>query len=70
MLALQCYGSQFYSPETGEKPTYIGSIAFMDSIKARYAYYGSLINRPYGEPYITDGALRVDDPVQTFVKES
>ncbi len=66
--ALQCYSSQFYSPAAGEKPTYIGSKAFMESLKARFAYYGLLINSAYGEPYITDGALRVDDPAGTFVK--
>ena len=68
MKALQGYVSQFYSPESGEKPTFIGSKDFMAKLAARFAYYGSLINCRYGEPYIVDGTLRLDDPLKNHLE--
>lgn len=66
MNALHSYNSQFYTPETGETGTYIGSKLFMDKVRARFTYYGSLIGAEYGEPYVCPDVMRIDDPLKTL----
>jgi bacillithiol biosynthesis deacetylase BshB1 len=66
MKALQAYSTQFYTPETGETGTYVGSKLFMDKMCARFAHYGSMIQTGYGEPFVTSDVMRVDDPATTF----
>lgn len=66
MNALHCYKTQFYTPETGETGTYIGSKLFMEKLEARFAYYGSLIGCRYGEPFIVQETIRIDDPMKTL----
>ncbi|RMD82457.1 MAG: bacillithiol biosynthesis deacetylase BshB1 [Lentisphaerae bacterium] len=69
MQAIQCYASQFYTPERGETGTWIGSRAFLERIRARAAFYGSHIGVSYGEPYYAPEMLRVDDPVSWMDEE-
>ncbi len=63
MRALWSYSTQFYSPESGETGTYIGSKLFMDNLQARFTYYGTLIGTRYGEPYVLPEMMRMDDPL-------
>ena len=58
--AIFAFGSQFEGRSSlgdvfgGERP-------IRDQILAYHAYYGSLIRRPYGEPYWTRETVRVED---------
>ncbi|HSJ14993.1 MAG TPA: bacillithiol biosynthesis deacetylase BshB1 [Longimicrobiales bacterium] len=58
--AIFAYDSQFAGKQRmgdvmgGERP-------LRDQILAHHAHYGSLIRRPYGEPYYTRETMRVDD---------
>jgi len=56
--AVAAYGSQFYSGKT-----YIGSSEFHAMMIARMQYFGGLIGTKYGEPYIVEEMLRIDDPL-------
>lgn len=61
--AIFAYGTQF------EGKTAMGEIfggatrPLREQILAHAAHYGSLIRRPYGEPFCTRETMRVDDPV-------
>lgn len=55
----QVAGTGFVGPET-----YLTSDLFWHRLHARFAYFGSLIGVRYGEPYLAEGTLPVDDPVQ------
>ena len=66
LAALRCYASQFFTPETGPKPTLIGAAEFIERVTARAAYYGSLINCRYGEAFVIEGGVRVDDPLRNL----
>ncbi len=56
--AIDAYGSQFKSGKT-----VIGSGSFHHMMRSRSAYYGGLIGCEYGEPYIVESMLRLDDPL-------
>jgi len=55
MEVLSSYHSQFYT----DLP-YLKSYLHQMQVKA--AYYGSLINTEYGEPFLAEGFLKVSDP--------
>lgn len=56
MDVLSCYTSQFESDHPYLKK-------YLPHIKAKAAFYGSLINVKYGEPFSVEGFLKVCDPV-------
>jgi len=62
MSAIRCYGSQFDGrPEGGELfPT---GRDFYEALDRRFDHYGSLIQVPYGEPFVTIEPIAVDDVV-------
>jgi bacillithiol biosynthesis deacetylase BshB1 len=65
--AISCYSSQFEGVlEAGE--LYPTGQAFLDLIRTQNQHYGSLIRTAYGEPFITDETVRVDDVVDMGVK--
>jgi N-acetylglucosamine malate deacetylase 1 len=65
MRAIAAYSSQFYVPgKSPPKSSFIGSQQFYDRLVARHAYFGSLIGVAYGEPYVIEEALRLDDPLR------
>lgn len=61
MEAIRAFGSQF------EGKTWAGDIfgggerPLLDQIRAHAAHYGSLIRRPYGEPFWTRETIEIDD---------
>jgi bacillithiol biosynthesis deacetylase BshB1 len=65
--AIFAFGSQF------EERTAMGDVfgggerPLREQLRAHAAHYGSLIRRPYGEPYWTRETLRVDDLVDFAV---
>ena len=62
-----CFASQVAS-ESGTPKTNIGSPDFEHRVWARFAYWGSRIGTKYGEPYLVDRVMPVDDPVAVFRK--
>lgn len=63
-----CYPSQFFTGGTDAKETVIGGKQFMHKMRARFAHYGALIGREYGEPYLLDETLRIDDPLKHYLE--
>lgn len=66
MEAVRCYGSQF------DEVTRAGEIhptgrSLYERVETELRHYGSLIRRPYGEPFWTEETVRVDDPVELGV---
>lgn len=66
MEAVRCYASQFDDAiRAGEiHPT---GRPFYERVETEHRHYGSLIRRPYGEPFWTEETVRVDDPVEMGV---
>ncbi len=65
--AIRCYASQFDGAESAGEihPT---GLALYDLIRVRNAHYGSLIRAAYGEPFMTQETVRVDDVVTMGVR--
>ena len=60
MEAIRCYASQFDgATQAGE--VYPNGEPLEDVVRHYGAYYGSLIRRPYGEPFFTTEMMGVDD---------
>ncbi|MBI4879047.1 MAG: bacillithiol biosynthesis deacetylase BshB1 [Planctomycetes bacterium] len=59
MASIRCYKSQFYDPDSTEPPTRISDPSFLDGVKARLRYLGSLINAEYAAPLVLHGPLPV-----------
>lgn len=66
MEAVRCYSSQFDGvSRAGEvRPT---GRSLYERVETEGRHYGSLIRRPYGEPFWTEETVRVDDPVELGV---
>jgi bacillithiol biosynthesis deacetylase BshB1 len=61
MAAVQAFSSQFYNPGSDEPETYISSKNFMEQLQARAKEMGHLIGVRYGEGFLSEKPLRVDD---------
>lgn len=64
--AIFAFGSQFEG-KTAMGDVFSGERPLREQILACHAYYGSLIRRPYGEPYWTRETMRVDELSQLEV---
>lgn len=62
LAAIRAHRSQVQGGQEGGPTTYLTSDLFWHRIEARFAHFGSLVNVRYGEPYLAEGYLRVDDP--------
>jgi len=60
LQAIQCYQSQFEG-ETQAGEVYPTGEPLEDVVRHYAAYYGSLIRRPYGEPFFTTEMMAVED---------
>jgi N-acetylglucosamine malate deacetylase 1 len=66
LRAIQCYRSQFEGEiQAGE--VYPNGEPLEDVVRHYAAYYGTLIRRPYGEPFFTTEMMAVDDVVSLEV---
>jgi N-acetylglucosamine malate deacetylase 1 len=65
--AIFAYGSQFEGRTAMGEVFGGGDRPLRDQILAHHAHYGSLIRRPYGEPFWTRETMRVDDVVRLDV---
>jgi len=64
--AIRAYASQLHNPDSGERLTGISKPDFLLRIEARDRYFGSLIERTYGEPFQMLRAVPMDDPAAHF----
>ncbi len=60
--ALKAHRSQFANPDYKGPETYVSSDIFWHKIESRAGFFGGLVNVRYGEAYIADGQIRMDDP--------
>jgi bacillithiol biosynthesis deacetylase BshB1 len=67
LQAIRCYASQFDGAEAAGEihPT---GLALYDLIRVQNAHYGSLIRAAYGEPFMTNETVRVEDVVAMGVR--
>jgi bacillithiol biosynthesis deacetylase BshB1 len=68
MQSIAAHASQFYNPESKEPETRLTSENFLDQIRARMIYYGSLIGVDAGEPFYVREALNVEDPLALLTR--
>ncbi len=66
MKAIHCYESQVYNPNYPGEQTYISSPEYLDFLEARSRYYGSLIGKKHGEPFLIRGILEIEN-IMTLV---
>lgn len=59
--AIQAFSSQFYNPNSDEPETYISSKTFLEQVQARAKEMGHMIGVRYGEGFVSEKPLRVDD---------
>jgi bacillithiol biosynthesis deacetylase BshB1 len=67
MSAIDAFGSQFDGREEGGELFPTGR-PFLESVRLRFAHYGSLIQVAYGEPFVTTEPVAMDDPVTLSVR--
>jgi N-acetylglucosamine malate deacetylase 1 len=60
MAAVRAYRSQFLSPMPDDYQ-FIGTHDYLHMVQARGAYFGTMIQTGYGEPFIARSPLKVDD---------
>ena len=60
MAAIRCYASQFDGAKAAGEIFPTGQDLY-ELIRVQSAHYGSLIRRPYGEPFFTPETVAVDD---------
>ncbi len=66
MKAVEAYASQFHNPNyrSDEPQTHISTPEFLEVIETKARYYGSLIDKKYGEPFLSREHFGVYDPLQ------
>jgi bacillithiol biosynthesis deacetylase BshB1 len=67
MKAIRCYASQFDGAKAAGEIFPTGQDLY-ELIRIQSAHYGSLIRRPYGEPFFTYETVDVDDVLQLGVQ--
>lgn len=68
MKAIKAYSSQISYDDKNFPETYLTSEAYEWRIKSRQEYYGSLIGKRYGEPFIIREYIEVDDLTELKLK--
>ena len=67
MAAIRCYASQFDGAKAAGEIFPTGQDLY-ELIRVQSAHYGSLIRRPYGEPFFTYETVAIDDVVTLDVQ--
>lgn len=67
MQAIRCYASQFDGAKAAGEIFPTGQDLY-ELIRVQSAHYGSLIRRPYGEPYFTPETIEVQDVLSLGVQ--
>ncbi|HMQ70116.1 MAG TPA: bacillithiol biosynthesis deacetylase BshB1 [Ignavibacteria bacterium] len=58
---MKCFDSQFYNSDSKEPQTFISSKLFEQEVEARARHFGFKIGVEYGEPFYSDGDLKVEN---------
>lgn len=66
MEVVRCYRSQFLAPMP-ENYQFIGASDYIHMTEARGAYYGSMVQASYGEPFIARSPLKIDDLLGSLI---
>ena len=61
MKAINCFKSQIFNPNYQGEQTYISSPEYIESIEVRSRYYGGLIGKKHGEPFLIREMIEIDD---------
>jgi bacillithiol biosynthesis deacetylase BshB1 len=64
MEAVYAYATQFKADDTSYQQTRLTTPQFHWELVHRMGYYGSLIQKQYGEGFLVRGKLEVEDPLQ------
>jgi bacillithiol biosynthesis deacetylase BshB1 len=64
--AIRCFASQFYREGSSEPPTGISQPEFLLALEARARFYGGLIGRSFGEPFLVTRKVPMADPVEHY----
>ncbi|HMX61805.1 MAG TPA: bacillithiol biosynthesis deacetylase BshB1 [Candidatus Sumerlaeota bacterium] len=64
IAALKAHKTQVAGGIAQGPETFLTGDLFWHRLQARFAYFGSLVSVRYGEPYLSDGILRMDDPLK------
>ena len=68
MELVRCFMSQVSVDDHDVPRTNISSPDFIRRMSTRFAYWGSRIGAEYGEPFLVDRMVPMDDPVAAFRK--
>ena len=68
MKAVRAYKSQFRRDRADAYPTRLNEPGFLNRIEVRARFFGTTIEGTYGEAFLYEGPLRVDDPVRLLVE--
>lgn len=68
IATLRAFASQFVEPSAVIDHKYFGVADYMAALEARARLYGQKIGAAFGEGFVTDDAVPVADPVQTFAR--
>ena len=65
---VRCYASQLGLDGKDGPLTNVSASGFFRRLEARFAYFGERIGATWGEPFVAERTVPVDDPVHTFRK--
>lgn len=66
MEAVKCFRSQLFAEESDEPATGISRPDFLMKLEARARYFGSQIEKTFGEPFFSLRAVPMEDPVDHY----
>ena len=61
MKAIHCFKSQIFNPNYQGEQTYISSPEYIESIEVRSRFYGGLIGKKHGEPFLIREMIEVNN---------
>jgi N-acetylglucosamine malate deacetylase 1 len=61
VASIQAFSSQFFNPNSDEPETYISSQNFLEQIRSRAKEMGHLIGVRYGEGFVSEKPMRIED---------
>lgn len=68
MQSIRAHVSQFHNPDSNDLQTRLSQEGFLDELKNRSKYFGSLIGVKAGEPYFVREVLNVQDPISLLTQ--
>jgi bacillithiol biosynthesis deacetylase BshB1 len=68
MEVVRCYASQLGLDGKEGPVTNISAPAFLSHFETRFLYWGARIGAQYGEPFLAERLVPLDDPVEAFRK--